>query len=163
MRARQLFLVLGGLFLTLLGQAQAQNYPTRPIRLISPFAAGGANDVLARALGAKLADRLGTTVVIENRPGAGAVIGIAALARSAPDGYTLVLSGSTLAVAGTLYKKPPFDATKDFEPVALVAHYPFLLVAAASLPAKTVPELIQLAKQQPNQVLYASPGVATSQ
>ena len=92
MRTRQLFLVVAGLFLTLLGQAQAQSYPTRPIRLISPFAA---------ALGAKLADRLGASVVIENRPGAGAVIGITALARSAPDGYTLVLSGSTLAVTGT--------------------------------------------------------------
>src|ERR1700704_525755 len=114
MRLRQLFLMMAGLFLTL--QAQAQNYPTRPIRLISPFAAGGANDVLARVVGLKLGDRLGTSIVIENRPGAGAVIGLVAAARSAPDGYTLVLSGSTLAVAGTLYKKPPFDATKDFEP-----------------------------------------------
>src|SRR3954468_6222284 len=163
MRARQLFLVLGGLFLILIDQAQAQNFPNRPIRLISPFAAGGANDVLARALGAKLADRLGATVVIENRPGAGAVIGITALARSTPDGYTLALSGSTLAVAGTLYKQPPFDATKDFAPVALIAHYPFLLVATASLPAHSVSELIRLAKQQPGHLLYASPGVATSQ
>src|SRR5258707_15123981 len=100
------------LLVTLCAQAHAQSQPspTRPIRLISPFAAGGANDVLARALGAKLADRLGAPVIIENRPGAGAVIGITALARSAPDGYTLVLSGSTLAVTGTLYKQPPFDA-----------------------------------------------------
>src|SRR6476619_5674900 len=139
MRLRQVMLVVAGLILTLPDQAQAQNYPTRPIRLISPFAAGGANDVLARALGAKLADRLGATVVIENRPGAGAVIGITALARSAPDGYTLVLSGSTLAVAPTLYRKPPFDANNAFVPVAFVAHYPFLLVATASLPARTVP------------------------
>jgi len=163
MRLRQLMLVVAGLFLTLPDQAQAQNYPTRPIRLISPFAAGGANDVLARALGAKLADRLGATVVIENRPGAGAVIGITALARSAPDGYTLVLSGSTLAVTGTLYKQPPFDATKDFAPVALVVHYPFLLVASASLPVNSVPELIRYAKEHPGKLLYASPGVATSQ
>lgn len=143
--------------------AQAQSYPTRPIRLISPFAAGGANDVLARAIGLKLGDRLGTSVVIENRPGAGAVLGLVAAARSAPDGYTLVLSGSTLAVAGTLYKKPPFDATKDFAPVALVVHYPFLLVATKSLPADTTAELIQFAKEHPGQLLYASPGVATSQ
>ena len=100
-------------------QAQAQSYPTRPIRLISPFAAGGANDVLARAIGLKLGERLGASIVVENRPGAGAVIGLMAAARSEPDGYTLVLSGSTLAVTGTLYKKPPFDATKDFAPVAL--------------------------------------------
>ena len=144
-------------------QAQAQNYPTRPIRLISPFAAGGANDVLARAIGLKLGERLGASVVIENRPGAGAVLGLVAAARSAPDGYTLVLSGSTLAVAGSLYKKPPFEATKDFAPVALVVHYPFLLVATKSLPANTVPELVRLAKAEPGKLLYASPGVATSQ
>jgi Tripartite tricarboxylate transporter family receptor len=93
---------------------QAQNYPTRPIRLISPFPAGGANDVLARVLAGKLAERLRGSVVVENRPGAGAVIGLTVLARSAPDGYTLALSGSTLAVAGTLYKQPAFDAMKDF-------------------------------------------------
>src|SRR6195256_5804946 len=103
MRLRQLFLMMAGLFLTL--QAQAQNYPTRPIRLISPFAAGGANDVLARALATKLADRLGGTIVVENRPGAGAVIGLTVLARSAPDGYSLALSGSTLAVTGALYSR----------------------------------------------------------
>lgn len=161
MRPRQLFLAVVGICLTL--QAQAQDYPTRPIRLISPFAAGGANDVLCRTVGAKLADRLGTSVVIENRPGAGAVIGITTLMRSPPDGYTLALSGSTLAVSGTLYKKPPFDATNDFAPVALVAHYPFLLVVNPSLPAHSVPELVRLAKEQPGKLLYASPGVATSQ
>jgi len=165
MRPRQLFAAVAGLIFTLQIQphAQAQNYPTRPIRLISPFPPGGANDVLARVIGTKLADRLKGTVVIENRPGAGAVIGISALAKSAPDGYTLVLSGSTLAVAGTLYKNPPFDAVKDFAPVALVVHYPFLLVANPSLPAKSVSELVQLAKQKPGEILYASPGVATSQ
>src|SRR5437764_12334572 len=134
-------------------QAQAQNYPNRPIRLISPFPAGGGNDVLARIIGAKLADRVGASIVVENRPGAGAVIGIQALARSAPDGYTLMLSGSTLAVAPTLYKTPPFDAKKDFAPVALVAHYPFLLVATASLPAKTLPELLKLATEKQGEIM----------
>jgi hypothetical protein len=143
--------------------AQAQNYPTRPIRLISPFPAGGANDVLARVLAGKLAERLRGSVVVENRPGAGAVIGLTVLARSAPDGYTLALSGSTLAVAGTLYKQPPFDAMKDFAPVALVTHYPFVLVVNPSLPAHSVPELIQLAKEQPGKLLYASPGAASPQ
>ncbi|MBX9827227.1 MAG: tripartite tricarboxylate transporter substrate binding protein [Xanthobacteraceae bacterium] len=156
-------LVIAASLLALPSQAQAQNYPTRPIRIISPFAAGGANDVLARAIGQKLGDRLGASIVVENRPGAGAVIGLMAAARSAPDGYTLVLSGSTLAVTGTLYKKPPFDATKDFAPVALVVHYPFLLVASKSLPAHSVPELIRYAKEHPGKLLYASPGVATSQ
>src|SRR5436190_21136895 len=165
MKIRQLFLAMVALVLTLQAQhhAQAQAYPNRPIRLISPFPAGGGNDVLARIIGAKLADRVGASVVVENRPGAGAVIGIQALARSAPDGYTLALSGSTLAVAPTLYKTAPFDANKDFAPLALVAHYPFLLVATASLPAKTVPQLLKLAKEKPGEIMYASPGAATSQ
>jgi tripartite-type tricarboxylate transporter receptor subunit TctC len=165
MRFRQLssvFLAIAAL-LTVQAQAQAQSYPNRPIRLISPFPAGGGNDVLARIVGAKLADRIGASIVVENRPGAGAVLGIQALARSAPDGYTLVLSGSTLAVAPTLYKTAPFDANKDFAPIALVAHYPFLLVATATFPAKTVPELLRLAKEKPGEIMYASPGAATSQ
>src|SRR5215813_15380188 len=144
-------------------QTSAQGYPNRPIRLISPFPAGGGNDVLARIVAAKLADRLKVTVVVENRPGAGAVIGISAVAKSPPDGYTLVLSGSTLAVAPTLYKIAPFDANKDFAPVALVAHYPFLLVATASFPAKTVAELLTMAREKPGEIMYASPGAATSQ
>src|SRR5215475_13644001 len=163
MRFWRLFLVMAGLTFALQIQASAQNYPNRPIRLISPFPAGGGNDVLARIIGAKLADRLGASIVVENRPGAGAVIGIQTLARSARDGYTLVLSGSTLAVAPTLYKTAPFDANRDFAPIALVAHYPFLLVATASLPAKTLPDLINIAKERPGEITYASPGAATSQ
>ena len=165
-KIRQLLVTLvtvAALVLTAHAQAAAQTYPNRPIRVISPFPAGGGNDVLARIIAAKLSERVKTTIVIENRPGAGAVIGIQALAKSPPDGYSLVLSGSTLAVAPTLYKKPPFDANKDFEPVALVAHYPFLLVATSSLPVKSVAELIKLAKQKPGEIMYASPGIATSQ
>jgi len=166
MRLRQAllaFLAIATLIVSAQTQAEAQNYPNRPIRIISPFPAGGGNDVLARIISAKLTERVKATIVIENRPGAGAVIGIQALAKSPADGYSLVLSGSTLAVAPTLYKKSPFDANKDFEPVALVAHYPFLLVATASLPVKSVAELITLAKQKPGEIMYASPGIATSQ
>lgn len=163
MRLRQAFLAASAAFLAALVPAQAQNYPTRPIRLISPFPAGGANDVLARALATKLADRLGGSVYVENRPGAGAVIGLTAVARSAPDGYTLGLSGSTIAVVGAIHKQPPFDAAKDFAPVALVTHYPFILVINPSLPAKSTAELIRLAKAEPGKLLYASPGVASSQ
>lgn len=161
----KLLLVAAALVIAVPAQApaQAQTYPNRPIRIISPFPAGGGNDVLARIIAAKLSERLKATIVIENRPGAGAVIGIQALAKSPPDGYSLVLSGSTLAVAPTLYKKPPFDANNDFAPVALVAHYPFLLVATSSLPVKSVAELIKLAKQKPGEIMYASPGIATSQ
>jgi len=158
-----LLLGVAAVVLTLPCEVQAQNYPNRPIRLISPFAAGGGSDVLARIIAAKLADRVGAPVVVENRPGAGAVIGIQTLARSAPDGYTLALGSSVLAVVPTLYKQPPFDPNKDFAPVALVAQYPFLLVASASLAAKTLPELLEMAKQSPGEIPYASPGNATSQ
>jgi tripartite-type tricarboxylate transporter receptor subunit TctC len=163
MTVRQLLFAAVALMLTLPGALQAQTYPNRPIRLISPFPAGGGNDVLARIVAAKLAERLGGSIVVENRPGAGAVLGIQTLARAAPDGYTLVLSGSTLAVAPTLYKVPPFDANKDFAPVALVANYPFLLVATASFPARSVADLIKMAKEKPGEIMYASPGAATSQ
>jgi tripartite-type tricarboxylate transporter receptor subunit TctC len=160
---RCLLLAVTVLLLGLPAQSNAQTYPNRPIRLISPFAAGGANDVLARVLASKLAERLPGTVVVENRPGAGAVVGLVAVARAAPDGYTLGLSGSTLAVAGALHKNPPFDAMKDFVPIALVTHWPFILTITPSLPARSVAELIALARQQPGKLFYASPGVATSQ
>jgi tripartite-type tricarboxylate transporter receptor subunit TctC len=163
MTVRSLFLAAFLLALPPCPHAHAENYPARPIRLISPFAAGGANDVLARALATKLAERLAGTVVVENRPGAGAVIGLSVLAHSPPDGYTLALSGSTLAVTGALYRQPPFDATKDFAPIALVTTYPFVLVASPSLGVSSVAELIALAKAQPGKLLYASPGVASSQ
>ena len=163
MRLRQLLLGVAALLLSLSCEVQAQSYPNRPIRLISPFAAGGGNDVLARVIAAKLADRLGVPVVVENRPGAGAVIGIQTLARSTPDGYSLALGSSVLAVAPTLYKKAPFDPNKDFAPVALVAQYPFLLVASASLAAKSLPDLVEMAKNSPGAITYASPGNATSQ
>jgi tripartite-type tricarboxylate transporter receptor subunit TctC len=162
-RFRKLLLGLAAFVLALPCQVQAQSYPNRPIRLISPFAAGGGSDVLARVIATKLGDRLGVPVVVENRPGAGAVLGLQTLARSAPDGYMLVLGSSVLAVAPTLYKKAPFDANKDFAPVALVAHYPFVLVATASLPAKTLPDLLKIAKERPGEIMYASPGNGTSQ
>jgi tripartite-type tricarboxylate transporter receptor subunit TctC len=163
MRLRHLLLGVAAFVLALPCEVQAQSYPNRPIRLISPFAAGGGSDVLARVVATKLGDRLGVPVVVENRPGAGAMIGIQTLARSAPDGYTLALGSSSLAIAPTLYKKAPFDANKDFAPVALVAHYPYVLVATASLPAKTLPDLLTIAKERPGEIMYASPGAGTSQ
>jgi tripartite-type tricarboxylate transporter receptor subunit TctC len=162
-RLRQLLLGVAAFVLALPCEVQAQSYPNRPIRLISPFAAGGGSDVLARVIATKLGDRLGVSIVVENRPGAGAVIGIQTLVRSAPDGYTLALGSSALAVAPTLYKEAPFDANKDFAPVALVAHYPYVLVATTSLPAKTLPDLLKIAKERPGEIMYATPGTGTSQ
>jgi tripartite-type tricarboxylate transporter receptor subunit TctC len=139
--------------------AHAQAYPTRVTTLISPFPPGGASDALCRMLGSRLADRLGKPVVVENRPGAGTVIGVTAAARAAPDGHTLVLSGSAgLASHVTVYKKLPYDPAKDFAPVALIAQVPLVLVVHPSLPARSVLELIKMAKEMPGQLSYASGG-----
>ena len=139
--------------------AQAEDYPARPITLIAPWPAGGAVDVLCRILGSKLQDRLGRSVIIENRPGAGSVLGVNATARAAPDGYTLVMAGSAaLATSVTIYKKLPYDPTKDFTPIALITRIPFVLVVNPSLLVNSAPELIKLAKDKPGQLSYASGG-----
>jgi tripartite-type tricarboxylate transporter receptor subunit TctC len=142
-----------------LALAQAQDYPTRPVTLVAPWPAGGAIDTLCRILGPKLSDRLGKPVIIENRAGAASVIGTAAIAKAAPDGYMLVMGGATaLAVAITVYKKLPYDPTKDFAPITLVSRIPFVLVAHPSLPVRSIPQLIQFAKEKPGQLSYASGG-----
>jgi tripartite-type tricarboxylate transporter receptor subunit TctC len=139
--------------------AQAEDYPTRPITLIAPWPAGGAVDTLCRIFAAKLTDRLGKSVVVENRPGAGSVLGVAATARAAPDGYTMVMGGSaSLATTVTIYKKLPYDPTKDFAPLALITRIPFVLAVNPSLPANSVSDLIKLAKKDPGRLSYASGG-----
>jgi tripartite-type tricarboxylate transporter receptor subunit TctC len=140
----------------------AQDYPVRPLTLIAPWPAGGAVDVLCRILAAKLTDRLGKTVVVENRPGAGSVLGVSAAARAAPDGYTLAMAGSaSLATGVTIYKKLPYDPTKDFTPIALITRIPFVLVVTPSLPVRSVAELIQLARDRPGHLSYASGGAGS--
>src|SRR5215471_9785199 len=129
---RLLLPVLAGLAITVAAApiAQAQDYPSRQITLIAPWPAGGAVDALCRAVAPHLSDRLGKSVVVENRPGAGSVIGTAAGAKAAPDGYTMVMAGSgSLAISATLYKKLPYDPVKDFVPLALGGRIPFVLVA----------------------------------
>jgi len=139
--------------------ALADEYPTRPVTLIAPWPPGGAVDTLCRILAAKLTDRLGKSVVVENRPGAGSVLGVAAVARAAPDGHTLVMAGSAaLATSVTIYKKLPYDPTKDFAPLAFVARIPFVLVVHPSLPVQNVSDLIALAKAKPGDLSYASGG-----
>ncbi len=138
---------------------RAQDYPTRQITLIAPWPAGGAVDALCRTLAPSLSDRLGKPVVVENRPGAGSVIGTAAGAKAAPDGYTLVMGGSgSLAIGATLYKSIPYDPTKDFEPIALIGQIPFVLVVNPSLPVGSVAELIKFAKDNPGKLSYGSGG-----
>jgi tripartite-type tricarboxylate transporter receptor subunit TctC len=139
--------------------ARAQDYPTRQITLIAPWPAGGAVDALCRAVAQPLAERLGKSVVVENRPGAGSVIGTAADAKATADGYTLVMAGSgSLAISATMYKKLPYDSVKDFEHMVLGARIPFVLVVNPSLPVRTVTELVKYAKDHPGQLSFGSGG-----
>ncbi|HEV8517692.1 MAG TPA: tripartite tricarboxylate transporter substrate binding protein [Burkholderiales bacterium] len=145
------------------GSALAQSdYPNRSIRLVLGFPPGGISDVLARAIGAKLSANLGHQVVIDNRPGAGTTIASDIVAKSAPDGYTLFMQDMTThAINASLYKKLPYDTVKDFTPISLVASSALMLVVHPSLPAKSVKELIALAKSRPGQIVYASSGNGT--
>jgi len=142
--------------------AIAQPYPSRPLRIIVPFAPGGASDVIARILSAKLGESLGQTVVVDNRPGAGANIGIGLAAKAAGDGYTLLVASSAFTVNPTLYAKPPYDALKDFQMITCVGSSPNILAVHPSHPAKNVKELIELVRAQPGKHNYSSPGAGTT-
>jgi tripartite-type tricarboxylate transporter receptor subunit TctC len=144
--------------------AQAQDYPNRPVTLVVPYPAGGGLDALARQLGQKLSDRLGKPVVIENRTGAGTVIGAASVAKAAPDGYTIMLGTSTpFAITATLNKSLPYDPGKDFAPIALTSNAPFLLLVNPEQPVRSVAELVGLAKSKPGQLSYGSAGPGSPQ
>ena len=139
--------------------AFAQNYPTKPVRFIVPFAPGGGSDLVARTVAQKLTEALGQTVVVDNRTGAAGSIGAELAAKSPPDGHTLLLgSNGPLAINPHLYPKLPYDAERDFAPVALVTVMPFLLVTHPALPVRSVKELVALAKSRPGQLNYGSPG-----
>ncbi len=142
--------------------AQAQAYPARPIHLIVGFAAGGAPDILARIVGEWLSDRLGEPVVVENRTGAGSNIATEAVARAAPDGYTLLLASLANAVNATLYETLSYNFQRDLAPVAGISRDPNVMVVNPSFPAKTVPEFISIAKGRSARMNMASPGVGTS-
>jgi tripartite-type tricarboxylate transporter receptor subunit TctC len=141
---------------------QAQTYPSKPLRLVVPFPAGGATDILARALSNKLGEKLGQTVVVENRPGAGGTIGADAVAKSAADGYTLLLAtSSTHSIGPALNAKIPYDAVTDFTPLGYVASSPNLVLVPNTSPAKTMREFIDYAKRSPGKLNYASSGNGT--
>lgn len=142
--------------------AQAQQYPARPIRIVVSFAPGGSVDLVARLMGQKLQEAWGQQVVIDNRPGAGGNLSAELVAKAAPDGYTLYMSSASFVVNASLYEKLPYDPVKDFEPVSLIASVQNVLVAHPSLPAKTVKELIALAKRAPGRINYASTGSGSS-
>jgi len=138
---------------------QAQDYPNRPIMLVVPYAAGGGNDVMARIVADKMSKTLGQQIVIENRGGAGGTIATRAVAKSAPDGYTLVIGGTgTLAINPTLYPNAGYDPRKDFAPVGLIAAGALVVLVHPSVPAHSVGELIALANKEPGKLNYASAG-----
>ena len=143
--------------------AQAQTYPDRPIRLIAPFPAGGLADVLARAVGDELTRSLGQPVIVENRTGAGGNIGAEAVARSAPDGYTLMMSSAGILTANQfLYASMPFDPERDFVTVSNVADMPMMVVVNPKVEAKTLAEFVALARAHPNKLNFGSPGIGTT-
>lgn len=137
------------------------SYPVRPIRIVVPNSAGGTADALGRLLAQGLAGRLGRPVLVENRPGAGTIIGTEIVAKAPPDGYTLLMSPTTLAINPASYKKLPYDALRDLTPISQIASVPSVLVVHPSVPAKSVKELIALARARPGEILYASPGHGT--
>lgn len=161
MNARTLLcLLLSVPLLTAGGFALAQQYPVKPVRLIVPFAPGGSTDIMGRLIGQRLNDALGQQFVVDNRAGAGTMIGTEIAAKSAPDGYTLLLTNVAFAILPGLHgKRLPYDAQRDFVALSLIASQPTVLAVHPSLPVRTVPELIRLARQKPGQMSFASSGI----
>ena len=152
-----------GLIAALAGPARAQSYPDKPIRIVVPFAAGGITDILARAVGQRLGDALGQQVVIDNKPGAGGNSGTDLVAKSAPDGYTLLVTADASFVMNPhLYAKLPYDAANDFVPITGLGISPQALVVNPQVPAKTLKELIEFGKAKPNTLNYGTFGPGTS-
>ena len=141
-------------------QAQAA-YPERPIRMIVPFAPGGGSDISARTMSTELGQALGTTIVIDNRPGAGSTLGADIASKASPDGYTLFLGNISMAFNAALYKKLPFNALRDFAPISLATEQPNIIVIHPSVPANTLQEFTALAKSQPGKMTYGSAGLGS--
>jgi len=142
-----------------LSTALAQ-YPSKPIRMVVPYAAGGTSDILARQIGPKLAEAWGQPIIVENKPGANGNVGADFVAKSAPDGYTLLLTDlGGLVISASVYPKLPFDPSKDFSPVAMVSYSPHVLAVHPSVPANDVQQLIQLAKTNPGKLNFAISGI----
>jgi tripartite-type tricarboxylate transporter receptor subunit TctC len=156
------YLLISVVLMGVIVPAQAQTYPTRAVRLIVPSSPGGGTDISARILAPQLTQFLGQQVVVENRPGAGTMIGGEAVARAAPDGYTLLMGISTLAINPAMYKKVPYDALKDLAPISQAVALSNVLVIHPSLPSRNLKEFIVFAKTRPGQLNFASAGVGTS-
>jgi tripartite-type tricarboxylate transporter receptor subunit TctC len=142
--------------LSLTAPARAQDYPAKPIHLIVGFAAGGGNDIIARVFGQKLSESLGQPVIVENKPGGGAIVATDYVAKSAPDGYTLLLSASGISINPALYDKLPYDAVNDFVAVSQLASFPLIMIVSANSPIRSVAELVAYAKANPEKANYGS-------
>jgi len=144
------------------GIAEAQTFPTRAMRMVVPFPPGGPNDIIGRLLAQKMGEQMGQSVIIDNRGGAGGIIGTDLVAKAAPDGYTMLFSGTaSLSINPSLYAKLPYDAVNDFSPITLVGTAPSILVVNPDLPVKSVKELIDYARANPGKLNYASAGIGT--
>jgi len=146
---------------TLAGLAQASGFPERPVKLVVPYGVGGGVDSISRLLAEQLGKIWGQSVVVENRPGAGAIIGTQAVTGAAPDGYTLLMAAGTLAVSPSAYANLPYDVTKDLAPITTVAESPYVLTVNAKVPARNVQELIELARRAPDELNFGTPGKGT--
>lgn len=156
----RLFLIF--LSLLFIGAAQAEDYPIKPIKIIVPFAPGGSNDVVMRLLAPSLSEELGQTVIVENRPGGGATIGMDLVAKSKPDGYTLGVANTSFGANPFVMSKMPFDTQKDFLPVSLVGKVPLVVVVNPSFPVRSIKELLEYAKKNPEAINYGSAGNASA-
>ena len=148
--------------ITIAAPVLAQQYPTRPLRIIVPFAPAGGSDHIARLIAQKLSETFGQQVVVDNRPGAGANIGIGIAAKAPPDGYTILLASSAFTVNPTLYSKIPYEPFRDFQPLTCAGSSPNMVAVHPTLPAKTLPQLVELIKSQPGKHSYSSPGAGTT-
>src|SRR3954468_23769229 len=143
--------------------ALAQSFPAKPVRIVAPFAAGSTIDIIGRIIAPKLSEALGQPVLVDNRPGAGGAVGMDNVAKAAPDGHSLTIGAlGPLAMNPSLYPKTPFDPVRDFAPVTLLATGPVVIAVHPSVPAKTLKELVDLAKRSPSKLNFGSPGVGTS-
>ena len=154
-------LLAGAMLAATTASVLAQSFPSKPNRMIVPFSPGGAVDVFGRAVGQKLQERLGQPVIVENKPGAGGNIGTEFVARSAPDGYTVLVTQDAISAAPWLYKSLPFDVMKDFAPIGIGAALPMAVVAANKLPVTSISELIAYGRANPGKLSYATPGIGT--
>jgi tripartite-type tricarboxylate transporter receptor subunit TctC len=162
MRIRAIWLCAIAIMSGAVVEARAQTFPTRTITLVIPFAPGGSNSIVGRVIADKMSQLLGESIVVDNRPGAGGTVGTRAVAKSEPDGYTILLSFTgTLAIAPSLYRNAGYDPRKDFAPIGLIGHAPNSLVVHPSFPARTVAELVAYARANPGKVNFGSAGAGT--